>query len=117
MNKESILPVLREWALRCVVWDGAPARKAKALAELPTARVPIPPYSPEPGTPWVPAERVFREVRRRVEGRVYESLKAKRGAAEEYLEGSKPDPERVRRLCGWSWLVEATESLPQPSLA
>ena len=60
MNAEQLLPVLEEWNLPTFVWDGAPAHRAKAMDELDTTRVRLPPYSPELN----PAERVFEEVRR-----------------------------------------------------
>ncbi len=100
MNTSHLLAVLRVWGLDCVVWDGAPAHKAKALAELSTTRVPLPPYSPELN----PAERVFEEVRRWTEGRVYDTLNAKREAADKYLKELAADPERVTSLCGWAWI-------------
>ncbi len=106
MNKDHLLPVLREWALGCVVWDGAPAHKARAMAELPTVRVPLPPYSPELN----PAERIFEELRRRIEGQVYDDLKAKREEAEAYLNELEADPERVRSLCGWGWIRRSLEA-------
>ena len=51
-------------------------------------------------------------MRRRVEGKVYEDLEAKRREAEGYLEELQADPERVKSLCGWEWLRESLESLP-----
>ena len=75
---------------------------------LPTTRVFLPSYSPELN----PAERIFEEVRRRVEGKVYEELEAKRRETESYLQELRAAPERVRSLCGWGWLREALESLP-----
>ncbi len=108
MRQEQILPVLEEWALEVVVWDKAPSHRANSLQELPTSRVFLPSYSPELN----PAERVFEEVRRRVEGKVYESLDAKKRGAEGYLKELRADPERVKSLCGWEWLREALESLP-----
>lgn len=108
MKKEQLLPVLERWDLEAVVWDRAPSHRAKSLSELPTTRVFLPSYSPELN----PAERVFEEVRRRVEGGVYEDLEAKRREAESYLEELRAEPERVRSLCGWGWLREALESLP-----
>src|SRR3712207_18227 len=69
---EAIKAVLAEWAPDAVVWDGHGAHTAALLADLPTARVRLPPYSPELN----PAERVFQEVRRRVEGRCYEDRKS-----------------------------------------
>lgn len=109
MRKEHLLPVLERWALEAVVWDRAPSHRAKVLSELPTTRVFLPPYSPELN----PAERIFEEVRRRVEGKVYEDLEAKRHEAESYLRELRADTERVRNLCGWQWLREALESLPR----
>ncbi len=47
-----------------------------------------PAYAPELN----PVERFFRELRRAVEGRVY--------------------PDRVRQLCGWTWIREALTALP-----
>ena len=67
MRQEYIRPVLEGWALDAVVWDKAPSHRAKSLAELGTIRVFLPSYSPELN----PAERIFEEVRRRVEGKLY----------------------------------------------
>lgn len=103
MRAADILPVLKEWALDVVVWDGAPAHKAKSLAELGTHRVMLPPRSPELN----PAERVFEEARRHVEGKVYEDLQAKRKAVDDYLDGLKAEPDRVRSICGWEWIERA----------
>jgi transposase len=108
MRQEQIRPVLEEWDLEAVVWDRAPSHRAKSLGELRTARVFLPSYSPELD----PAERIFEEVRRRVEGKVYEDLAAKRREAESYLEELWTDPARVKSLCGWEWLRESLESLP-----
>ncbi len=113
MNKDALLPVLTEWALEALVWDGAPAHKAKVMRELPTHRVLLPPYSPQLN----PAERVFEELRRRVEGRVYESLEAQRKVADDYLQELSSNPDRVKRLCGWLWIRQAllSRSSPPPS--
>ncbi len=108
MRQEYIRPVLQRWTLEAVVWDKAPSHRAKSLAELGTVRVFLPSYSPELN----PAERVFEEVRRRVEGKVYESLRDKREEAEIYLKELAADPQRVKSLCGWGWLRESLESLP-----
>lgn len=112
MNTANLLPVLRRWGLRCVVWDGAPAHRAQALNELQTVRIGLPAYAPELN----PAERVFQEVRRWTEGEVYESLEAKQQAAEVYLRALQADPARVQQLCGWDWLQDALSALPSPSV-
>lgn len=98
-----IKEALAEWAPDAVVWDGAGAHRAKLLADLPTARVRLPPYSPELN----PAERVFEEIRRRTEGRVYDAVADKQAIAQAYLASLAADPDRVRRLCGWTWLTDA----------
>ena len=109
MNQEHIKPVLQEWALECVVWDGAGSHRGKSLKDLSTKRVLLPAYSPELN----PAERVFEEIRRRIEGKVYKDLTAKRDEAEKYLQVLETDPKRVKRLCGWEWLLESLAHLPQ----
>lgn len=107
-RQEHLKPVLASWALDAVIWDRAGAHRGKQLADLPTVRIFLPPYSPELN----PAERVFAEIRRRVEGRVYATLAAKQATVEHYLEQLAADPARVRRLCGWEWLVAALGELP-----
>ncbi len=67
LTQDHLRPVLEEWRLDGVVWDGAGAHRGKRLRDLPTRRIFLPPYAPELN----PAERVFEEIRR-VEGRVYE---------------------------------------------
>jgi hypothetical protein len=108
MRQEQLRPVLEEWGLDGVVWDGAGAHRGRRLRDLPTERVFLPPYSPELN----PAERVLEEIRRRVEGRVYETLAAKQAEVEAYLRELAADRERVKRLCGWDWIVDAFERLP-----
>ena len=113
MRQEHLRSVLQEWELACVVWDGAPCHKGKRIADLETKRIALPSYSPELN----PAERVFEEMRARVEGVVYESLDAKQAEAETYLKEWQNDPQRVRRLCDWSWLNDALTRLPPPAAA
>lgn len=113
MGQAHVRPVLAEWALDAIVWDGAGAHRGKQLADLPTTRLLLPPYAPELN----PAERVFEEIRRRAEGRGYESLQAKQAAVEQYLTALAADPERVQRLCGWAWLQDALAQLPQQPAA
>jgi len=104
----AIQEALTAWQPDAVVWDGHGAHTAKLLAAVPTVRVRLPPYSPELN----PAERVFEEVRRQVEGRVYETVADKQQAADAYLRQLAADPARIRRLCGWDWLTAALDALP-----
>jgi hypothetical protein len=105
-----IRAALAAWALDAVIWDGAGAHRARLLADLPTARVRLPAYSPELN----PAERVFEEIRRRTEGRVYDTVDDKRAVAQAYLTTLAADPHHVRQLCGWAWLTDALDALPAP---
>jgi transposase len=70
--------------------------------------VPLPPYAPELN----PAERVFAELRRSVEGRCYGSLEAKQAWVGKELVALAADPGRVQQLCGWSWVRNALAQLP-----
>ena len=70
-------------------------------------------YSPELN----PAERVFEEVRRWVEGRVYGSVDEKVEAADAYLRRLESDPCRVRSFAGWDRIDEAVQSLPSCHVA
>jgi transposase len=108
MRQTHLEPVLRRWALEGLVWDGAGSHRGKLLAPLPTPRVLLPPYAPELN----PAERVFEELRRQVEGRVYPSIEDKQAAAETSLAALSAEPTRVRRLCGWQWLTADLDALP-----
>ena len=108
LRAAALKAVLAEWALAAVVWDGHGAHRAKLLADLPTRRVGLPPYSPGLN----PAERVFQELRRRLEGRVYTCVADKQAAADANLVQLAADPDRVRRLCGWPWLIDAPDRLP-----
>ena len=103
-----IKDALAAWAPDAVVWDGHGAHTARLPAELPVARVRLPPYSPELN----PAERVFQELRRRLEGRMYPTIADKQAVADAYLRGLAADPDRVRQLCGWDWLQHALDALP-----
>jgi hypothetical protein len=100
--------VLAAWAPDAVIWDSHGAHTARLLAELPVTRVRLPAYSPDLN----PAERVFQEVRRHVEGRLYASVAEKQAVVDRYLVGLAADPARVRHLCGWAWLTAALDALP-----
>jgi DDE superfamily endonuclease len=114
MTAEALWPTiagLQEMqVLAGLVWDNAPSHRDAAITALDLARVTLPPYSPELN----PAERLFEEVRRHVEGRVYATLDDKVTAVQAFLEELDADPARVRRLCGWAWINDAIASLPAP---
>ncbi len=113
LTQDHLRPVLAEWRLDCVIWDGAGSHRGKRLRDLPTRRVLLPPYAPELN----PAERIFEEIRRQVEGQVYESLEAKEAVVERYLTDLAATPAQVRRLCAWTWIEDAIQRLAPLSAA
>ena len=56
-----------------VVWDGVPGHWDEGVRELGMPLIGLPPYSPELN----PADRVFQEVRRAIEGKAYATLEDK----------------------------------------
>ena len=114
MKAEALWPLvagLQEMdVLEGLVWDNAPSHCDGDITDLDLALVGLPPYSPELN----PAERLFEEIRRRVEGRVYATLDDKADDVQAFLEQLDADPPRVRRLCGWDWINAAIATLPAP---
>jgi transposase len=91
-----------------LTWDRASSHRGNKVAQLPIRRVFQPPYSPELN----PAERVFEELRRAVEGHIYATLEDKKQAVEAELIQLAADPERVEQLAGWDWICKALTGLP-----
>ncbi|WP_461833241.1 hypothetical protein, partial [Desulfothermus sp.] len=69
-------------------------------------------YSPELN----PAERVFEEVRRRVEGKIYPDLEAKKRAVEKVLKKLATYPDKVQKLTCWNWILQSFQSLSNMTL-
>jgi DDE superfamily endonuclease len=106
-----LLEALRAHApLDAIVWDGAASHRDAAVRAVGIPLIDLPPYSPELN----PAERLFAEVRRQVEGHVYATLADKVAAVNAFLHALDADPARVRRLCGWNWINAAIATLPEP---
>ena len=113
MSKENTLEALSEIRERCdlrtLVWDGAGSHRSKEVREVEGINSIVqPPYSPELN----PVERVFQEMRRWTDGRVYESIEEKMSAADDFMRGLAANPSRVKSLCGWKWITEAARNLP-----
>ena len=105
-RKDPVAEVVREWqeqGVDALVWDNAPAHKAHVVRDTGMPLLPLPPYSPELN----PAERVFEELRRDVEGRPYGTLEAKMARVEARLQAMAANPDLVRRLAGWTWITDA----------
>ena len=94
--------------LDAIVWDGASSHRDDTVRAVGVPLVRLPPYSPELN----PAERLFEEIRRHVEGRVYATLDDKVADVQAFLERLDADPPRVRSLCDWDWIATAIASLP-----
>ncbi len=103
----------RQTKLAALVWDGASSHRDTQIRAMGLPLLQQPPYAPELN----PAERVFEELRRAVEGRVYTTLDAKVAAVEAVLRELDADANRVKRLAGWAWLVDACDALPHPIAA
>ena len=100
----AVLSVRRYREVRALVWDGARSHRSELVKTIVQ-----PPYSPELN----PVERVFEEVRRWVEGRVYGSIEEKVAAVNACLSGLESDPERVKSLVGWEWIKRNVHGLPE----
>lgn len=105
--RQAVRGLRQNTPLTAIVWDRAPGHREEGVQTLGMPLIALPPYSPELN----PAERVFEEIRRVVEGDVYASLDAKVAAVEAVLAELDADPERVRRLTNWNWIDAAFQQL------
>jgi hypothetical protein len=114
MRSEEIAGVVRGWQqntdLEAVVWDGASSHRSEVVREVGFPLVQQPAYAPELD----PVERLFEELRRVVEGKVYDSMAAKVAAIEGELRQWDTNPHRVRRLVSWPWIMDTLNQLPGP---
>ncbi len=112
MNQEHLLPIFEQWSPDAVVWDGASSHGGQAMGTLGFARIALPAYSPELN----PAERIFEEIRREIEGIAYPSLQAKQHAIDQFLRRLRADKPRLRKLTAWDWIEQAQEQLPDENI-
>ena len=106
----AVLGVKRHTDVRALVWDGAASHRSELVRSVEGVRTIVQPaYSPELN----PAERVFEEVRRWVEGRVYGSLDEKVDAVNAFLSSLESDPERVKSLVSWEWIRRNVRELSE----
>jgi hypothetical protein len=111
MKQGGIAETVSAWkyaGISALVWDSAPSHRAKLVRQVAPPLIALPPYSPELN----PAERVFEELRRAVEGRVWGTVDAKVAAVDGLLQDLARSPERVQRLAGWPWIRAALSQLP-----
>ncbi len=106
---EALSEIRKRTDLQSLVWDGAGSHRSKDVQNFQGIdSIVQPPFSPELNS----VERVFEEVRRATDGRVYENIEEKRDATDVFMRGLASDPSRVRSLCGWHWIVKAVRDLP-----
>jgi len=108
----AIAEAVRHWqeqGIEAVVWDGASGHGSPEVQALGLKTIRQPPYAPELN----PAERLFEELRGKIEWRLYASIEEKVAAVERELRALAADPDRVKRLVGWHWIHQAYERLPQ----
>jgi len=103
-----VLPAWREGGVEGIVWDNASSHRTAWVRACDVPLIFQPPYAPELN----PAERVFQELRRAVEGVCYATIDDKVAAIDAELDRWDADPDRVRRLAGWEWITAAFTSLP-----
>lgn len=94
--------------IAALVWDGARGHRSELVERVGVRTIVQPPYSPELN----PVERVFEEIRRWVEGRLYEDIEDKMEAVNAYLRELEADPRRVRSLAWWDWINDNVQHLP-----
>ena len=105
MQGASLASILASWqaaGLPGLVWDGAGSHRGRLVRDVGPPTV-IQPAAVELN----PAERVFEEVHRRVEGRRYATLADKPAAVERYPTVLAAAPDRVKSLAGWAWIASA----------
>ena len=116
MKSEEIAKVVVHWQARGIeimVWGRAPGHRGKEVKKVGVKLIEQPPYSPELN----PSERVFEELRRKVEGKVYGDIEAKKAAIERELQQLAADPEKVKSLTGWTWIRQSVDSLSNSFMA
>jgi len=110
MKQEATVEVVKEWrekGISVLIWDRAPSHRARQVREVGVRLIEQPSYAPELN----PSERVFEEIRRRVEGEVYGDIEKKKAVIEREMQRLAADPERVKSLAGWAWIREAVNNL------
>jgi hypothetical protein len=111
LRGKDFLPVLRDWreaAIDIMVWDGLPGHRGLQAVATPMPTILQPAASPELN----PTERVGEVIRAKTEGRVYATLGNKMLAVEAVLHELQDDPDRVKQLTGYPWILDTLRELP-----
>lgn len=108
MKASDLVACLSDWQADGIIWDGARSHRAQSVTQLEVEFIYQPAYSPELN----PVERLFQELRREVEGVIYDTRDHKQAAIEQVLLHWQQHPEIVCRIAGWNWICHAMDSLP-----
>lgn len=112
MNALSLLPVIEEmreyWGEKVgLVFDNSSVHKSvSSILSGSLSFKFLPSYSPELN----PVERFFEELRRRIANRLFNSLSELEEALLKVIDEYFQDKEKVRRLCGYSWIIEQIQT-------
>lgn len=89
-----------------LIGDHAKSHKSATVKATGIKMAHIPKYSPQLD----PAERVFEEIRREIEGEVYGTLAQKQAAVDRWLTQLASEPERIASLACWPWIEAQLKS-------
>jgi hypothetical protein len=91
-----------------IVLDGAPSHRSERIVHPQNISfLMLPPYSPQMD----PAERWFQEFRRKLSNRTFESVALLQEALTRTLVPYRKNRALLKRLTGYSWWVEAVQTL------
>jgi transposase len=113
MDIDGALRGFRQTDLGALIWDRASSHRTERVRATGWPLISLPASSPELN----PAERVFEELRRVVEGKIYATIEEKMAAVNSALVHLAADPARVRSLTYWSWIADTFDCLPVPITA
>jgi hypothetical protein len=111
MNGARMAQAVRTWqetAVEAVVWERAGGHRTHGVRDVGLLLIEQPAGSPDLN----PAEHIFEELRRAIEGQRYATIEEKVAAVAHELVALAADPARVQSLAGWSWIAQACQSLP-----
>ena len=117
MHHSEICYGVRRWqqdGVDIVVWDNASSHDEASVLEIGVPLIHQPTYAPELN----PAERVFEELRKELDGLTFRRLEDKVALVEQVLRNWTADPAKIQQLCGWDWIRDSIEALkPELKLA
>lgn len=86
-----------------IVWDNAPSHRSKSLLKEDITIIHLPSYSPQLN----PVERFFGEMRKFTANRIFEGgMSSLSLIVEEALLQLKSSPKKIKKLCGYDWILE-----------